>query len=532
MGGKERGRISEGSRAEGGTQRGGVNSTRASARTATAIAGGGGIGNTLNSLTFLALASDDFLATTIIHGRPGTAMPSWRELSAQDVSDLLAYLRSFQQREPDRERVIELVTADEVKRIGAVTYRAWCTPCHGSNGEAGIGVNLSSDDFLARVSPEYLFDAITKGRPGTAMPAWNFLSDEQIAGLIAHLKSWQGRPDDPEPATRLPRGDWRLGEVIYESACVSCHGAQGRGGSGPQIANRTFLRSASDSQLFAWIGRGKIGTAMKGFLPLAQGVVALSEAQILDVIAYLRYQSFTAGERIVTHPTGDPVRGSELYVGSCAPCHGPDGEGASGPQLNNSIFLASASNGFLEGTIALGRTGTPMRSMVHGREGLAQISPDEIDDVVAYLRTWTRPSSWKLPRPAVDRTAQDIELGRIGFSRYCASCHGPNGRGEGDGPDYLAPALNNPEFLRSASDGFLLATIARGRRETPMRAFGRGAGGIADLPGEDIIDIVTYIRSWGFSPEGGVDRVPPRAPDAEGTERHGSNSGVDDEEAD
>ena len=65
-----------------------------------------------------------------------------------------------------------------------------------------------------------------------------------------------------------------------------------------------------------------------------------------------------------------------------------------------------------------------------------------------------------------------------------------------DGAEYFAPALNNPEFLDAASDGFLQATIARGRGRTPMRPFGEGSGGIAALSESQISDIVSHIRTW------------------------------------
>lgn len=52
-------------------------------------------------LTILEKKSDKELLATIRKGRPGTAMPSWKgSLSAQDITDVLSYLRSF-----SRERI-------------------------------------------------------------------------------------------------------------------------------------------------------------------------------------------------------------------------------------------------------------------------------------------------------------------------------------------------------------------------------------------------------------------------------------------
>lgn len=458
--------------------------------------GQGGIGNALNAATFLALASDELLARTIVEGRPGTAMPSWRRLSEGEVSDLLAYVRSWEPAPPEEEEILELsATLDGAEEIGQGVYRAHCSTCHGARGEGGIGVSLGSEDFLARVDRRYLLRALTGGRPGTAMPRWNHLTSEQLAGVIAYVDGWQRGPEIAEESG-LARGDWQSGELTYRRACLSCHGPSAQGGTGPEIANPAFLAQASDPQLYAWIGRGKVGTAMRGFLAEAQGVATLTPGQILDVIAYLRYLATSPERSPARHGTGDAARGRELYRESCSSCHGRDGEGASGPQLNNAVFLESASDGFLAATMVLGRSGTAMRSMLHGQEGLGQVSAADVDDIVAFLRTWSHPSTWRRSRPAAPMTPEDVRSGGVAYAMYCAGCHGPNGLGAAEGGEYLAPALKNREFLAAASDGFLLATIARGRRGTPMRPFSRGAGGIAELDAEEIHDLVSFIRSW------------------------------------
>jgi mono/diheme cytochrome c family protein len=167
-----------------------------------------------------------------------------------------------------------------------------------------------------------------------------------------------------------------------------------------------------------------------------------------------------------------------------------------GPQLNNPSFLKAASDGFLAGTIVLGREGTPMRSMMRGHQGLGQLEPDQVRDVIAYMRLWEgerRQPTWTA---GVELSEQAISNGRQLFAGYCSGCHGPAGRGTQDGPKYYAPSLNNQDFLNAASDGFLLATIARGGRGTPMRPFGKRAGGIVSLAPEQISDIVSFIRSW------------------------------------
>ncbi|MCH7908223.1 MAG: c-type cytochrome [Candidatus Hydrogenedentes bacterium] len=468
--------------------------------------GQGDIGNALNSPAFLGIVSDQFLAQTIIEGRPGTAMASWKHLPAQAVSDLLAYLRSWQNTPPTFEEVKRSMAAYskmENVRVGEILYRGNCATCHGQNGEGGIGLTLNSADVLPAFDDEYLYRTITEGRPTTSMPAWRDLSADQLAAIIVYLRSWHdGARLELEPAS--PRGNFELGKIHFDLACAQCHGDEGQGGVGPQLANPVLLSTASDEMLQHWISRGRIGTAMRGFLAEEQGLVELTASQIGDVIAYLRRLGMDAGPNVLRTGVGNAKVGRELFVGNCAGCHGANGEGASGPQLHNRNFLAAASDGFLAATIVLGREGTPMRSMIHGQEGLGQIAPEQVQDVIAFMRSWDVPASWQPVRSVAEMSARAIASGRVNFGRFCAGCHGPNGYGEEDGPGYFAPALNNPEFLQAASDGFLQATIARGRSRTPMRPFGKGAGGIATLEGGEISDIVSYIRSWeqDYLPEG------------------------------
>jgi cytochrome c oxidase cbb3-type subunit 3/ubiquinol-cytochrome c reductase cytochrome c subunit len=58
--------------------------------------GTGGKYNALANPELLAAASDEFLAYTIEHGRSGTPMPTFAQLTKQDVDDLLSLLRTWQ----------------------------------------------------------------------------------------------------------------------------------------------------------------------------------------------------------------------------------------------------------------------------------------------------------------------------------------------------------------------------------------------------------------------------------------------------
>lgn len=463
------------------------------------LQGEGGVGVSLDSANFLSIADDAFLARAILHGRSGTAMPSWRQLDSQSVSDLLAFVRAWQKKAPSYEAVQSARMSVETgvnQEIGAVLYAGSCASCHGDDRRGGIGPSLFSPDFLGAIDDRYLYRAIVEGRPSTAMPAWTHLSADDVGALIDFLR--ESTPAQSVVSLQpYERGHAGAGEVYYKQACQSCHGEAGLGGVGPQLANPVFLSSVSDQALAHWIGHGRAGTSMEGFLESEQGPLQLRPAQIADVIAYLRQLGATRSSVVMRDVVGLPSLGEDLYLGNCASCHGLNGEGASGPQLNNPEFLRAASNGFLQATIVLGRGGTAMQPMVrgHGVEGLGQIPPENVTDIVAFLRGWDRPQSWLRARKISEVSDAAIEEGRRSYGEYCASCHGHDGRGKYDQDGY-APALNNQQFLEATTDGVLLATIARGRSGTPMLGFGHGAQGIVSLDGTEIANIVAFIRDW------------------------------------
>ncbi|MCP4594153.1 MAG: c-type cytochrome [bacterium] len=470
--------------------------------------GEGGIGVSLNSPSFLAIASDDFLAATIIDGRPNTAMPGWHELDSQQISDVIAYMRGWQASRHDRETVLRLAAvragdpAPGVSaRVGQTLYQANCVTCHGANGEGDLGPSLATQEFLTVVGNDYLCDTIARGRSGTGMPSWRHLSSADVASLIVFMRTWQSQDSRTLPSDTIV-GDWDTGRFLYQGACAGCHGEDAEGGVGPQLNNPEFLRIATDGMLREWITHGKTATPMRGFLKGGQGMVELRARQIDDLVAYLRSLERRSRVSVAKRPSGRPELGRLWYAVSCAACHGESGEGSSGPALANRGFLRAASDGFLMATLAMGRDGTEMRPVKKGAQSILSLSSDQLNDIVALLRSWEHdpPQEGVTHRYVVP---WDLERGRRLYESNCAGCHGINGQAEINDPGRLsawAPNLNNEGFLAAATDGFLQATIVRGRAGTAMRPFGHGSQGLVDLSSDDIDDLVAYIRRWSTEP--------------------------------
>ncbi len=119
---------------------------------------------------------------------------------------------------------------------GREIYNNACTACHGYEGTGGDrapGLGASGRRYL-RTSDQELFDAITKGIPGTSMPPTG-LPETSAWKVAAYIVSLRGTAiDAPAP------GDVAHGEQVYwgKGGCSECHMLRGKGGlSGPDLSN-------------------------------------------------------------------------------------------------------------------------------------------------------------------------------------------------------------------------------------------------------------------------------------------------------
>src|SRR5215472_11495564 len=87
--------------------------------------------------------------------------------------------------------VVNPYTSKEDEEAGAKLFRAQCAGCHGPDGTGtGAGPNLASGALAHGHSDEAVFASISKGFPGTRMPAFSF-SGLQIWQLVTHLRALQ-----------------------------------------------------------------------------------------------------------------------------------------------------------------------------------------------------------------------------------------------------------------------------------------------------------------------------------------------------
>ena len=159
-----------------------------------------GLAPSIRNRDFLALASDEFIRKTVHDGRLGTAMAPRPDLSAEQVGDIIAYLRDLDIPLPadvsvDPDRVFEGGDAE----AGATKYAVYCASCHGANGEGymagGSGPAIGLKSFLDAASDDYIFQTVKHGRIGTAMRSFigagglANLEEKDVVDIIAHLRA-------------------------------------------------------------------------------------------------------------------------------------------------------------------------------------------------------------------------------------------------------------------------------------------------------------------------------------------------------
>ncbi len=221
---------------------------------------------------------------------------------------------------------------------GRDIFRNVCGVCHAPNGFgiAGLGKDLVHSDFLADASDHDLVAFIERGREVNdplnstriAMPPKggnSALTTADIQAVASYLRGLQDPRRMPELPPWAPKplmiseqdktaalvaagGDAELAEYIasgnklFHTTCIACHGQGGVGisGNGKALVNNAFIQSLDDDALLAFVVQGRAPGDPKNTtgiqMPPKGGNPAMTEDDILDVIAYLRTLQPSTGD--------------------------------------------------------------------------------------------------------------------------------------------------------------------------------------------------------------------------------------------
>jgi cytochrome c oxidase cbb3-type subunit 3 len=174
-------------------------------------------------------------------------------------------------------------------------YGENCAGCHGADGKSGAAIAMNNPVYLAIVDDASMRRVITNGIPGTAMPpfaqsAGGSLTDHQIDLLIAGIrKDWSGAADagaGAPPYSSSTQGDSNSGAQVFATNCQSCHGRDGKGGSGGSVVDPSYLALVSDQYLRTIVIAGRPELGHPDWKDAAGGQ-PLTAQQVSDIVAWL-----------------------------------------------------------------------------------------------------------------------------------------------------------------------------------------------------------------------------------------------------
>ncbi len=206
-------------------------------------------------------------------GGPKTAMTAFSNLSKDELNDIVSYLMSLtgsgEGAAESAAGAVKKPSSEDIGKGKQVYDANGCSGCHKVSGQGGsIGPELSGGTLRGK-DRQWLTDQITNPKshdPNSIMPAFANLGKDQLENLVSYLMSLAGgassgaggpsRQKEEEKKTAasaegtvLPEvpseekaleesvgraafiiGGAENGADLYKEQCLSCHGADGKGG--------------------------------------------------------------------------------------------------------------------------------------------------------------------------------------------------------------------------------------------------------------------------------------------------------------
>jgi len=341
----------------------------------------------------------------------------------------------------ERTALLNFLVAPDGQRLFAIN----CAPCHGS-----------AAPFAGE--REELRAIISQGGLHLEMPSWRErLTDQQLDTLARYVV-------DPSDAPE--------GEALFGQFCASCHGQRVPAAQTVPQAREVVASGGAHETMPVW---GNVLTAEQ-----------------LDALV----------DYTLASARGTPLEvGQQLFSQNCAPCHGDFGEGGHNPTrpgdiiapISSAEYLRTRDDFTLRSIIAQGQPNFGMSPFGSAYGG--PLEEEEIDAIVAYMRSWEENPPVELP-PEAEFTTLSLEGAEI-YNNLCAQCHGRDGGGG------IGPSLRETEFQDENTDQEIFDTINLGHGATAMLAWGE------ILTQGQIQQLVQFIRQFeppevGPTPQSGA----------------------------
>ncbi len=398
---------------------------------------------------------------------------------------------------------------------------------------------------------------VSEGIQGSVMPPWReSLSIAQRWEVIRYVQEVYAHPFERDPAEGDPPPAYdkkdplpvtldniQAGKVIWTRECLPCHGdaATGEGPYRrniepvpPSFTDKGHYDAFTDADYFWRISEGVPWTAMPAWK------VQYTESERWQLTIYIRTMFTQTTQRPADPPKSrrfDYPRiystlrlpanatyeaGKRQFLVLCSHCHGlaGDGKGEAGSYLNpkpadlrelrtqiKTGLGSDAPEGSLLSRITFGISNSAMPAwgeFLPEHERWTDVRFVKASFIDGKPAAGSAVGSGKVPDTYV-RTDSGIFESEIAtivpgdgkplFSRYCATCHGQDGRGHGPGVKTLVSGSPAP-LPADSSDAYTFYRIRAGVPETMMYGFD------PLLTELDIWNLTAYLReltggTWG-----------------------------------
>lgn len=180
-----------------------------------------------------------------------------------------------------------------------------------------------------------------------------------------------------------------------------------------------------------------------------------------------------------------------LYETNCSGCHGQIGQGG-GPALSlgDPVYLALASDSVMKKTAKNGIAGTSMAAFAQSAGGL--LTDKQVEIIVEGIRQrYSKPNALAgiTPPPYAETKPGDPTRGTEVYKTFCASCHGPDGKGSSK-----ASSIVDGSFLALLTDQELRTLTIVGRPDLNAPDWRNDVPGKA-MSDQEISDVVAWLAS-------------------------------------
>jgi len=130
---------------------------------------------------------------------------------------------------------------------GKQTFESICASCHGLNGKGGERAHdIATKPEIVRLSDGETSKILREGILQKGMPAFASLGLAKLSGVVAYLRTLQGKDEAPAVTTNTDEGKQIF---VGKGGCSQCHMVNGAGGFlGPDLSDYGASHSPNETR--------------------------------------------------------------------------------------------------------------------------------------------------------------------------------------------------------------------------------------------------------------------------------------------